>query len=233
MKILIPYKRPDNDISLKYSLRSLLKHLPYQFEPYDLIIVGDAPKGFTRFLHIAAADDPRATLREKNIADKLLLGCSEIAHNEETLYAHDDHFLKNDPTLKPSNTFPFYYSDQFSGNGTYKKTVTNTINATGQQRNYDIHLPKTILPATMISVLKEADWQKPWGYCIKTLYCAGNTEKPHTITTDNVIREPLSEAEISGRIRNRFFFSIKDEALNSAMITTLEKLYPEPTIFEL
>lgn len=214
--ILIPYIQSGPE--LKYCLRSIEK-----YAPQEVTIIGDLPKGIRNVNYIPYKRD-EVKFKERNIFEKALL------MKEDFYLFNDDFFL-----LAPieGNHYSGLLSkriESYNARNNCRITVQNTFDLFGDTPNYYRHGPMFIRRSDL-EILTQLDWNKPWGYCLKSSYCHLNgiegTDYP-----DLKIRELLTKEPILKLIKGRPYFSTGDGVLNPAMIEILETLYPEKSRFE-
>lgn len=189
----------------------------------DLMIVGQRPEGFQKYLFIEAEDDERYVWRERNIYKKLLLAIHHPQVSENFIYAHDDHFL-----LRVHNMIPDYYANYFGGTGAYSLTVKNT----NSEKNFDVHVPKVINKTRFLQTVASLNWNKPYGYCIKTMYCKDGPQGNWMHVEDLNLRRPMDQPHIQSLVKNKNFFSCRDKALNPDLRRVLHTLYQKPSRWE-
>lgn len=159
----------------------------------------------------------------RNIFEKLLKAVRHPEVTEQFIYGNDDHFL-----LQTHNIIPDYFSTHFGGNRPYQLTVRNT----GSDKNYDVHAPMVMSKSRFENTVAVLDWNKAYGYCIKTVYCKGKPANNFYQYEDLKIRKPMKAVDIERVVSGRLWFSIDDRALNEDMISVLEKLYKQPSRWE-
>jgi hypothetical protein len=219
MRLVIPYRLPaDGGIELKYAIRSMVKH----FKPLSgVLLIGDKPEWYTGD-HLPYADLKGE--KERSMQLKVLRAPDEVF-----LYSNDDYFaLENF-----YSTFPNYYDTtcrdlaERHPIASYREIYNNCLPS---WLNYDVHTPMLMTRQRFKAAYHRMDAQTP----IKTTY--GNFQfgliKPPVYLCDMKIRGPHSDAEIEYSIKDRPFFSTHDSAINEAMISIFEKLYPDASIFE-
>lgn len=212
-KVVIPYKHCYGAIELKYCLRGIEKYV----DDAEVIVIGDLPKGVHNITHIPFKDRPEYKWKERNIYEKIMLV------NDDFLFFNDDHFL-----LEPFN-YEYHYSgtleDQIKeySKNPFAQVLRNTKEVFGNIKNYYRHQP--ILMKNHVFKKINVDWNKEWGYCVKSIYChlAGVEGKEYP---DLKIRRPTTEKNIREQIKGRQYFSTEDGALNIDMIRVLESVYP-------
>lgn len=220
MWVVIPYKK-STGIELKYCLRGIEKFLPGA----SVLLIGEKPEWLTNVEHIPFESAKEMCFKEKNIFLKILEA------KRDFLFFNDDHFL-----LQPFSKETYHYSGtlvkQMAEYGSNYNWITlhNTIDIIGDADNYYRHGP-IYCRYRILEALALFDWDKPWGYCVKSLYChyAGikGTEYP-----DLKIRWPKPLHEIKLLTTGRQYFSTGNPAINEDMIAFLEETYPDKSHFE-
>lgn len=217
MKVVIPYKE-FNGPELKYTLRGIEKYI----ENPEVVIIGDLPKWVKNVDHIPFKDKPELQWKEQNIFKKLLLTDFDF------LFFNDDHFL-----LEPFSADTYHFTGMLSQTiygHSFKYTIQNTIDSFGDIPSYFRHAP-VFVERILLDAIAVLDWDKPWGYCIKSIYC--HLKGVHGIDfPDLKIRHCMTEAAIKKAITGRPYFSTGNNAVNASMIKVLEELYPEISKYE-
>jgi hypothetical protein len=226
MDLVIPYQQSElADISLKYALRSAALFI----QKFDqIVIVGDYPQGFEDIYLIEAKDDPQGRWRERNIYRKIATACMDDSISEDFIYFHDDHFLLD----LYEDRLPYYYQDYFEGNDQYKHTVRNTYRAIKNVKNFDVHFPMIINKQRFLNTVCKLDWSIPYGYCIKSAYCAMNNIDGTFYRDLKLRKQYLDVGNLLSYLCTHRWFSIDDTVMNETMIRALEALYPLKTIYE-
>lgn len=220
MICLIPYKRQNNGIELKYAIRSLIKFFS---DIDDIVLIGDKPTWY-RGQHIKHANATGSSRKEWNLVAKV----RAHAPSGPFLYSNDDFFL-NHPYS--SNTLPAYYSHTCrhmavqARDVTYRRMYSNCLPT---WLNYDVHAP-SIINGDLFRKLKP-DGTLP----IRTGYF---NRIDHSLFVkeeypDNKIRGHHTYQELTDIITHRPFFSTHDTAVNDDLITLLNEMYPDATRFE-
>lgn len=220
MLCVIPYKDYGGP-ELKYCLRGIEKYVP----DAEIILIGKQPEWVSNVEHIPFEDEKLLSSKEKNIFLKIL------QVKRDFLFFNDDHFL-----LQPFNKDTYHFSGSLStrmnsyGVNPFSKTIRNTIEIIGDADNYFRHGP-IFCRHVVLEALKVFDWDVPWGYCVKSLYChyacIKGTEYP-----DLKIRIPLNHEQIKFTTRGRQYFSTGNLCMNKDMLDFLEGTYPEKSHFE-
>lgn len=234
MDAIIPYMHglyPD----LKFALRSLEKFGPQIDEVY---IIGEQIPSYinpTKIVHIAHADSYDDRFKEKNQYDKVMAAINSGNVTKVFLYMHDDHFL-----LTKMQDIAWYDKTLFNKyitlhpEGIYRKTIHNTLALTGNTvYNYDVHAPMVMDRLLFASKMPKFDWNKDYGYCLKTLYA--NKENLFSIDAPDLkIRYPSTQTEYTNQVKGREWFSNDDLAWDDMgeMKHFLTGLYPDISKWE-
>src|SRR4051812_29778761 len=89
-----------DDIELRYSLRSIEKHIS---GVKDIWIVGVLPSFVKNVRYISFPDEHKC--KETNIYRKVLRACQESDITDDFLFFNDDHFMLQDYV---ADQYPFY-----------------------------------------------------------------------------------------------------------------------------
>jgi hypothetical protein len=220
-----------NDTELRYCLRSIEKHLSGHG---DIFLIGHRPDWCINVHHIPAVDGEMVYERDRNIFNKIMLAINDERVTENFLFMNDDHWLLKD---YQADRFPIYchgdLAEYVVREDLYGNTVKNTaLHVDALSPYFDVHCPivynKTIFPQ-----LQRYDWNKKYGYCIKTLYV--NQLAPPFITTEHPdikINEPISSNKIRMLIDGKHWFSAGHKAAQGGLGKTLQDLYPVKSRYE-
>jgi hypothetical protein len=227
--VIIPYndRSTQKHLELRMCLRSITKHLT---GVRNVIIVGYCPSWATNVIHIPFEEDPRNRFRDRNIYNKIAAAFKRKDVSDNILMVHDDHFLLQD---YDAGAFPYYHcGPMVPGQGQYAHTKENTISVLGECNNYDTHCPIVFNKQKFMDTVAQVDWDKWYGYCIKTLYCVLNRIGGEHYE-DMKIRMPLTYPEIIDQISGRKWFSIGDRCfVENGMMKVLEDLYTVKSKYE-
>lgn len=223
-----------NDQELKYSLRSIEKHLTNYRNVY---IIGSLPSFINKksVTHIPAIDRHG---HERNIMEKVKIACSTPEISDRFLFFNDDHYLL---TRFDASRFPYYYDRTIDeklekARGKYADSVRHTLHALKvrkvTRKYFDVHTPilydKRLFPETMSQV----DWDaQKNGFIVKSLYCNLNRIKG-VPEKDGKVHQPMSCHALERHLRDKFVFSTPNR-ITPEMAVFLDYLYPNPSKFEL
>lgn len=205
---------------LRYCLRGIEKFI----EDPEITIIGDLPVWIKNVNHIPFKDNPELRFKERNIFQKLLL------YDHDFLFFNDDHFL-----LAPFNQDTYHYSGMLNeelldpGN-CFRQTIKNTLELWSPIENYFRHAPMFI-ERGKLEMIKDLDWNKEWGYCIKSIYCYLHSIEGEEYP-DLKIRVLSLEPTIKRLIEGRPYFSTGNYAMNGEMTKVLSELYPIKSKYE-
>jgi hypothetical protein len=232
--IVIPLnnRSTQRNLELRYCLRSIEKHLT---GVGNIFIIGHMPEWVTGCIHIPFDEDPRNRFRDRNIMNKMLAACKDERVSDDFLMVHDDHFLLVNYVAR---AFPYYHCGHMvPGDGQYGETKRNTLSILGRPiydevKNFDTHCPILFNKERFMRSAPLADWNRWYGYCLKTLYCVMNGIEGEYMD-DIKIRMPLQADEINQAIAGRTWFSIGDRCWTpNGMKEILQDLYPIPSKYE-
>lgn len=221
MLCVIPYKDFGGS-ELKYCLRGIEKYVPGA----EVILVGGKPDWVQNVEHIYHHEEKELQYKEKNIFEKLLLV------KRDFLFFNDDHFL-----LQPFDKNTYHHTGrlstclkQYDAWNQFRNTLFNTFYLVGDVDNYFRHGP-IFCKYNILEKINTLNWEKGWGYCVKSLYChfanIKGTEYP-----DLKIRYNMTLTAIRTITRDRQYFSTGNHCMNADMLAFLKETYPDKSKFE-
>lgn len=223
--VVIPHRNDYPHVDLIYCLRSLEKNL---IDLDKIVIVGDLPRIIQGVEHIPAQDSSGYQWAARNIYRKLKTAAERY---DRFLVVHDDHFLLH--PVKGAE-FPYYHRgpiNAFAKSYGYEMLLTNTRERFIGAKDFDVHCP-ILMTKEGLSKLDSLDWEKPYGYGVKTSYCHMNGIEGEMF--DNLkIKTPMGKDEILHRITGRMVFSTGSGAYTGEMERALKSLFPKPSRFEI
>lgn len=236
--IVVPVKSfsKNNHKELVYALRSIEKHLKGFGEVF---IIGDRINSLKGLKYIHCRDDRQSMYKERNIYRKILKACNHPEVTEDFIMLNDDHLLLKDFDV---NNLPFYYKgtleETLSKNmGDYRKSVNHTrkllLSKDKPTIDFDTHFPIVYNKKKFIDtfVCNNVDWDKPFGYVIKSLYCNLNDIEGE-FGGDCKIHHKMKYEDIVSKIGDRSFFSTSDGCLNEDMMRFLNEKYGTKSRYE-
>ncbi len=216
MRLVIPYRLSGDGIELRYAIRSMQKY----FTPLSgVLLIGDRPEWFTGD-HIPWTDIKGR--KERSIQSKVLR-CPD----RHFLYSNDDFFALQ---LFDEN-LPNYYDTTCNDMAnrhpmhSYRDMYYNCLST---WLNFDIHTPMAIDQHRFRESFEAMGGQTP----VKTTYGNYKSIEKSEYLCDLKITGKHSEDEIRYLIKDRPFFSTHDSAINGAMISVLNYLYPDVSSYE-
>lgn len=235
VSIVLPYKHSLwNDTEIRYSLRSIEKHLHNYGE---LFIIGDKPKGITNYIHIPFVDDTRRVYKERNIYLKVMEAVNDTRVTEDFLFVNDDHFLNSD---YDADKFPYYYGDWPVRTDMYKQTISNTLpyiedDGLDNACFYDVHCPMLFNKTLFVFLVSTLiDWNVKAGYCMKSLYAnlilLFNRKEYYPDLKIKTIERPY---DFMNLIKDRLWFSTDDQMRDNSMEALLKNIYPNKSKWEI
>lgn len=224
IQVVIPHRNSYPHQDLIYCLRSLEKNLT---DLEGITLVGDLPRIIQGVEHIPAKDDNGYQWAARNIYRKLKLAADRY---ERFLVVHDDHFLLQSVL---GAEYPYYHRGPIDPTGKtfgYSKLLGNTIDQFPSANDFDVHCP-ILMTAEGLAKLEILDWNKPYGYGVKTAYCYLNGIQGE-LFTDLKIAGPMKKDEILQAINGRHVFSTGSGAYTGEIERALKSLFPKPSKFE-
>lgn len=236
MDIVIPVTRnsKNNYLELKYALRSAEKHLKY----FDNVwIVGTKIYSLKDLKYIPLLDDKLSKFKERNIFRKIMAACNHPEVSDNFIFMNDDHFITNDFSV-----LPYFHKGELADTmaknlGDYRKSVNHSrkylLEKGRPTLDYDTHFPIVYNKKKFIDtfVCKDINFDRPFGYVIKSLYCNMNGIEGE-FGGDCKIQRKMNYEELKAKIHGKSFFSTADGSINEDMVRLLDDLYPMPSRFE-
>jgi len=234
MNLVIPLKTGTQSKEVIYAIRSFQKHI---IGISGLIILGEKDNRLKDVKYIKCKEDKLSQFKERNIYRKILSACISDEVSENFVFANDDHFLLKDYDV---NKLPYYYKGELYEsmkitNPGYRKSLNHTrrhlMNNNYPTKDFDVHFPIVYNKNSFICTQRGIDWDKEYGYVIKSLY-ANTLNIEGEQMNDCKIKEKLTYNQIKERLNNRDWFSTADHAINDDMIKFLEETYPNKSKYE-
>lgn len=212
----------NNDLELRYCLRSIQKYLTgYR----NIIIVGHLPEfiGPEEVIYIPFKDTAN---KQANIKNKIL-AAFEVS-TEEIWFTNDDIYL-----LQPfaAANFPYFYSGDLK-DASEKAARHFAFNELKEQnlptKHFDCHFPIVYKRSLFIEAMRHFSDESS----IKSKYANfWNIEGENF--KDLKIGSSLHYHRIKEEIKDRPCFSVGDNGMNPAMKQVLYELFPEASKYEL
>lgn len=233
--IIIPLGKSElNHLDLRYALRAVEKNVK-NFR--DVWILGDLPKWIKNVRQLNVSDFPEPCWKERNIYRKIKAACLNQDISEDMFFMNDDHFI-----LQPvdATDYPFYYKGSVTNSwiknrSDYRKTMNHTrkyLEIRGfDDKNYDTHTPIIYNKQKFLTSFNEVNWETPWGYGIKTLYCSVNRVKG-VFMEDMKLKKKYTYEEVKKMASGRQVISCTDAPLKYGLADYLEEKFPDKSIFE-
>lgn len=224
-----------NDDELRYSLRSVEKHLKNFGKVY---IVGKLPSFLKDVIHIPYDDVDRS--KETNIYKKVLRACQDETISDQFLFLNDDHFFLED---LDAPTFPYFYKSdlvvtlqRLGQHNMYRRSVLRTAQELQQlglpTNNFDTHTPIIYDKHKFIDVMTKYDWTNRYGFIVKSLY-ANSLKIEGVREPDCKLNYETNKENIYNIIRGRKVWSIGNKAVCNELKEVLQELYPTPSRWEI
>lgn len=229
-------KEEHNGIELRYSIRSMVKHLRGWKR---LVIVGDDP-GFIKGAIFIPVLNAHLYNPDRNIYEKILSAAKDRRISSDFVASSDDYFLLQD---YHGASFPYYrsndladYASKFALDHSYRPHVDNTLKALQARglptMNFNIHCPILYNKKKFRETVGSFEWNIKKGYLVKSLY-ANSNHVPGEVVEENKIHTPKTASAIRRRVEGKRFFSTSTHSLNAEMVAKLQELYPNPSKWEL
>lgn len=234
MDIVIPLGKGSKweNNELRFALRSIEQ---FAKGVGKIWIVGLRPEFLTNVGHIPQKDVGH---KEYNIMLKTRAACKHPEVSADFLFTNDDIFFSRDVEI---SEIPYYRRSAtlseccVEPRGSYQVSIRNTINALTTRGHtdyhFDIHCPIIYNKKKYADTMSKYHWGIPRGYVIKSLY-ANTLQIEGEVLADAKIRTHLNPEQIEAMFATYPFVSVGDDGLNSYMKDTLEKLFPEKSVYE-
>jgi hypothetical protein len=215
---------------LRFTLRSFEMYLPDMGNVY---IIGHKPAFITNVVHVPFRE--KSMYPAINMCQKIKRAC-ELDVSNIFLYAADDHFLL------PGFVFDAAYYDgdledrlRDPDDILYKKTLRNTLEhlisaPDPVYKNFDMNTPMLLQKECFLASMAQVDWEKPWGYCIKSIY-GNHFDIPGVAQADGKIRVPKPYDYLREFIKDKVCLST-GMRINDDFKRLLTELYPNKSKYE-
>lgn len=224
-------------IELIYAIRSLQKNLKGFGQ---LFVCGEKDNRLEGVKYINCKDDKSSKYKERNIYRKILAACNDDRLSENFIFTNDDIFLTQEFNAEQ---LPFYHKGELSNtmlknSGDYRKSLNHSRKFLEKMAkrtlDYDTHFPIVYNKTDFLHIFvhnNNLNWEQPFGYVIKSLYCNMKNVKGE-YGGDCKVQAKMSYEELKQKVSGKSFFSTSDGAINDDMIRLLEELYPQKSIYE-
>jgi hypothetical protein len=168
MDIVLPFGKESkvDEFPLRQCIKSVHKFVA---DVHKIYVIGEQPKSVDNVFYIPHEEDNNTICRDRNIYDKIRLACDLDYISDPFLLVYDDYVF-----LKPYE-YKVYHSgelttENFFEHQEFYHTLKNTIEVLGRSaKRYAAHCPLLIDKDKFRNI--NVDWNRKFGYCIKTLYC--------------------------------------------------------------
>ena len=229
MDIVYTFKYDNRSFNtqLKYSLRSVEKFL----KGFRNVYVIGFNCNLKNIIHIEHSD---IFSPGKNIITKLLFMADLKELSEDFFYMADDHFILKDIGI---NNYPYYSNGTLTEllktqRNTYSQNIKNTLQLFPDGRNFNIHCPIIYNKEKLKELRGKYDLSHPLNYLTKSLYGNHFNLYEGKEIKDCKIRTNFQVDEILNRISGRDCWSTGKEWECPNIISALNLLYPQKSIFE-
>lgn len=224
-----------NDNELRYSLRSLEKHVTGIRNVY---IVGRFPSFLNEYaIHIPYNDIH--TNKARNIMMKVYRASKDKRISQDFFFLNDDYFfVKN----VHAPEYPFYYkcdlnhTSKINASNEYGYHVRETLKYLKERslpiKNFDTHKPILYNKRKLIQIVDNCTWPVKFGHILKSLYC-NTLGIEGQFLVDTKINHPYFKSNLLKFVQQTpDLFSIGDLAINSSMKELMNELYPNKSKYE-
>lgn len=223
-----------NDNEIRYSLRSVEKHLRGYRNVY---IVGKLPLFLKNIFHIPYDDIYRC--KETNIYYKILRACQEQNISDDFLFFNDDHFLNNH---FDAQTFPSFHKgdlinliNRLPEYNLYRRSLIMTAKTLKSLNlstiNFDTHTPLLYNKSNFLEIMPKYDWSNRFGFTVKSMY-ANSLKLQGTAEPDYKLNYPSTKQQIYNFISPSKIWSIGNKAINDELNQVLQELFITPSKWE-
>lgn len=227
------------DNELRFSLRSVEKNLRNYRRIY---IIGHKPEFIKNVIHIPCDDIFKPTVNpDGNIIHKVLRACQVRGLSNNFLFMNDDYLI-----LKPvdATQIPAYhkgnmntFSQKYFENGFWRTRLHKTFKIL-QKKNlstwhYDGHIPIIINKKKFPEIMSMFDYEKNYGYCMKSLYAnVAYKSGIHIGSVKKVIFRPYILEMYDQKFSNCVFAAVNDNGIIPYFKRWIFGKFPEPSQYE-
>lgn len=214
-----------HDIELRFSLRSIRKHLTGFGK---IFIVGECPPWLQGIIHLPMADNPRLS-PDHNIMAKVATACVSPEVSDEFLFFNDDHFLVSPFHVEQ---FPnFYHGDLATycknrGNDGYGKRAKSTLDYLKSKdlpvKYFDVHTPIVYNKEAFMQHVHAAPGWGGEGYIIKSLYANSLKIEGTPFRDQKINAPPAPDVKIFSTFPH----------IKASVTRFLSESFPEMSMFE-
>lgn len=228
-------KSKTNWLDLKYSLRSLEK---FGKGLGNVYIIGDKPNWIQNVKHSYVPDNPLEKWKERNIYAKIRSACEIPELSENFMMIHDDHTLLQEIDLE---NYPYYYNgtcydSMLRNKSHYRATMNHTrkwLESNGDEDfNADGHCPIVFNKKEFIDTFTDEMWEIPYGYGMKTIYCAKNKKKTEFMS-DCKFHAKITKEDVELYANERHVISFSNGAFKSGVKEYLDCFLKDKSKFEI
>lgn len=229
----------NQDLELRYSLRSLDKHA---CNYNKVVIVGHCPDWVDQ-KQVLYIPFEQIWYKERNIMSKLLQVSQDSRVSEDFIHFNDDYFLTNPWDFALPTNFCATMSlreslDNGRSFGAYPSIIRRTWEFLHKHAlpilHYDVHLPFTFNKDLFVSTMTDTRliWEDPTkrGYVIRSLY--GNMNQIEAQSMKDVKFIDFINWEVGLQVVNKLKIFSSGETLTHNVIKVLENLYPKKSRYE-
>lgn len=213
-----------NNNEIRYSIRSVLKFHPNA----TITIVGEKPDWYNGY-HYYVPDDSECPYVNKWV--KMEFACTLF---DEFVQMDDDFFL-----LEPYKKAIYYHGTmaqkykRINSVTLWSDVIKSTLKQFPDEKNHLQHFPLPVRSKEMLRVAEiYPNRTVAPSISLRQCYCVHVKEYPEIELQDMKVRYGFSKS-IERQISGYPFFSISDHIRSHSFRHLLEKMYPNPSIYEL
>lgn len=225
--IVIPLLEDDrNNVELRFALRTL-KNIEFD----RVFVVGDKPNWLQNVTYIA--NSSHFGNRARNIMTNIWYACKDERLSSNFIFINDDYFF-----LKEINNFPYFYKGTIQDGmeaaqwGEYYSHLLATKMVLNENNlgtlNFDVHFPIVYNKDKMLSVIDKYNWDTPYGFTMKSLYC-------NTLGIEGIFSldcNAYTDEKWETWTVGKSMFSINERSWSSNLENYLLLLFPDKSKFE-
>lgn len=227
--IVIPLGKSRTDyLDLRYTLRGIEKFTTHG----DIYIIGEKPNWITGVKHLTFPDNLDKKYKERNIYHKAF---AAFGYTDRFLFQNDDHIFIEETDIEK---YPNYYKgtchqSMLKNASNYRQTMNQTkkwLEAHDYpDLNFDGHYP-LIMEEKQFDQVRKCDWNQPFGYGMKSIYCAGLQDQLYM--EDGKISTQVTFKEAEARCQGRHVISCTDAAIKTGLGEYLKTILPTMSRYE-
>jgi hypothetical protein len=230
-----------NEEELRYALRSVQKHILNVRNLYLVCNEGKAPSWVKDAIVLYCNDEKGVAWKDRNIKNKIITAIDYPDLSDDFLFMNDDHFMLMDYELP---NFPYYYREvdmittinanvkNLAWMTSIKNTRDYLLYIGKSALMFDTHTPIIYNKEKFYNTVEKADWNKPFGFGIKSLYANMNDISGTYMPDAKLFSSETDINYLKKKVQGKPCFSTSSYVVDShrELITSL---YPEKSRWEI